>query len=385
MSWASVKLEDICDVRDGTHESPKYVETGFPLLTSKNFSSGVVDYQGANLISDFDFRIINKRSKVELGDIVMPMIGTIGSPVIIDFEPDFAIKNVALIKFNGSTIDRRYLLRVLDGPLFKSHVQKAGRGGTQKFLSLRDMRQFHLPLPPLEEQKRIAAILDQADDIRRKRQASIDRLNQLGQAIFHEMFGDLLLSEDGAANLGDVCDVRDGTHDSPKYVDCGYPLLTSKNFSGGSIDYSGSNQISQQDYALINKRSKVDKGDIVMPMIGTIGSPVIVDFEPDFAIKNVALIKFPDGRMNQEFVRQVLDGSLFKSHVAGKGRGGTQKFISLGDIRGFKIPFPSIERQNAFAESMKKLREERSRHMDWRSRIESLFASLQHRAFTGQL
>lgn len=258
-------------------------------------------------------------------------------------------------------------------------------GVAQPFIKPSDVKAHKIILPPLEEQKRIAAILDQADDIRRKRQHAIERLNQLGQAIFHEMFGDLLLSNDGTAKLGDVCDVRDGTHDSPKYVDEGHPLLTSKNFSAGSIDYNGSNRISDRDYALINKRSKVDKGDIVMPMIGTIGSPVIVDFDPDFAIKNVALIKFKNGLMNQEFVRQVLDGALFKSHVASKGRGGTQKFISLGDIRDFKIPFPSIDRQNAFAEIMRRLRAEVVRNMGVKHRTDSLFASLQHRAFTGQL
>jgi type I restriction enzyme S subunit len=284
---------------------------------------------------------------------------------------------------------------VLDGSYLARWLQQQWQSGcfrsmckqwvNQATVGKDSLLNLEIPLPPLEEQKRIAAILDQADDIRRKRQHAIDRLNQLGQAIFHEMFGDLLLSNDGTAKLGDVCDVRDGTHDSPKYVDEGHPLLTSKNFSAGSIDYKGSNLISDKDYALINKRSKVDKGDIVMPMIGTIGSPVIVDFDPDFAIKNVALIKFKNDLMNREFVRQVLDGSLFKSHVASKGRGGTQKFISLGDIRDFKIPLPSMDRQNAFAEVMRRLRAEVFRNMDVKHRTDSLFASLQHRAFAGDL
>jgi len=134
--------------------------------------------------------------------------------------------------------------------------------------------------------------LDKADELRRKRQRALVCLNQLGQAIFIEMFGDLLVSKEEAVALGEVCDVRDGTHDSPMYVDVGFSLMTSKNFSRGRIDYSGAKLISEADFIDINKRSKVDRGDIIMPMIGTIGGPVVVDFDPDFAIKNVALIKF---------------------------------------------------------------------------------------------
>ena len=92
--------------------------------------------------------------------------------------------------------------------------------------------------------------------------------------------------------LGDICDVRDGTHNSPKYHDSGYPLVTSKNLSKGFVDFTDCNLISKEDYDKINIRSKVDVGDILMPMIGTVGNPVIVQIEPEFAIKNVALIKF---------------------------------------------------------------------------------------------
>jgi type I restriction enzyme S subunit len=267
----------------------------------------------------------------------------------------------------------------------RAQLELLGNGATFKEVSKAIVERIEIPLPPLDEQKRIAAILDQADELRRKRQRAIDRLNQLGQAIFHDMFGDLLRTQCRKAPLGEVCDVRDGTHDSPKYVDEGFPLLTSKNFSAGCIDYKGANFISRDDFEKINKRSKVDKGDIVMPMIGTIGSPVIVEVEPDFAIKNVALIKFRDSGMNAEFVRQVLDGPLFQKHVSNKGRGGTQKFVSLGDIRAFEIPLPSSEQQSEFEEKMRVVRTERAKLASSFVLMEHLFTALQHRAFRGEL
>ena len=167
------------------------------------------------------------------------------------------------------------------------------------------------------------------------------------------MFGDTVLNPYNwnKEPLGKVCDVRDGTHDSPKYYDTGYPLVTSKNLSSGDIDFTDCSLICKNDFDKINERSKVDFGDILMPMIGTVGNPVIVKIKNDFAIKNVALIKFyKDTRVTNVYVKALLKSDYFDSEVLGKVRGGTQKFISLGDIRKLEILVPPIDLQNQFAE-----------------------------------
>src|SRR5690606_9492420 len=88
--------------------------------------------------------------------------------------------------------------------------------------------------------------------------------------------------------MSEVYDVRDGTHDSPKYQDEGYPLITSKNLKDGIITFDKIKYISEEDYISINKRSKVDIGDVLFAMIGTIGNPTVITEEPNYAIKNVA-------------------------------------------------------------------------------------------------
>ena len=91
-------------------------------------------------------------------------------------------------------------------------------------------------------------------------------------------------------------------------------------------------------------------GDIIMPMIGTVGKPVIVDIEPNFAIKNVSLIKFrSDSRVLNNYVRALLQSDYFDDAVLSKVRGGTQKFISLGDIRKLEILVPPMKLQEQFA------------------------------------
>lgn len=150
-------------------------------------------------------------------------------------------------------------------------------------------------------------------------------------------------------NLGVVCDVRDGTHDSPKYINDGYPLITSKNLVDGYIDFTNVNTISKEDLDSVNKRSKVDLGDILMPMIGTIGNPIIVKEDKIFAIKNVALIKFKQqSKVINVYIKALLESDYFENAVSGSKRGGTQKFISLGNIRTLPIAVPPIELQNEF-------------------------------------
>ncbi len=160
-TWPLKKLKDICDVRDGTHDSPKYVSSGYPLVTSKNLKNGAIDLENVNLISEKDYLEINKRSAVSRDDILMPMIGTIGNPVIVDSEPRFAIKNVALIKFpndNKKIIINKYLYYVLLGmtEIFEKHSS----GSTQKFISLNYIRNIEVPMPSLDLQREIVTELE---------------------------------------------------------------------------------------------------------------------------------------------------------------------------------------------------------------------------------
>ena len=182
--------------------------------------------------------------------------------------------------------------------------------------------------------------------------------------------------------LGKVCDVRDGTHDSPKYYDTGYPLVTSKNLSSGDIDFTDCSLICKNDFDKINERSKVDFGDILMPMIGTVGNPVIVKIKNDFAIKNVALIKFyNDTRVTNVYVKALLKSDYFDSEVLGKVRGGTQKFISLGDIRKLEILVPPIDLQNQFAEFVEQTDKLKFEVKEALNKLETLKKSLMQQYF----
>ena len=149
-SWVWTRLTDMFDVRDGTHDTPKYVAQGFPLVTSKNLYTGKLDMTDGKFISAEDHTKICERSKVDREDILFAMIGSIGNPVMVDIEPDFSIKNVALFKYySRSFSEPRFLHLYLT--FAAQRMREVAAGGVQSFVSLGFLRQYPFPLPPLGE------------------------------------------------------------------------------------------------------------------------------------------------------------------------------------------------------------------------------------------
>ena len=159
-SWKWVRLSDIIDVRDGTHDSPKYVPMGIPLVTSKNLSNGTIDYGNVKYITQEDADKINARSMVDDDDILFAMIGSIGNPVLVKKDREFCIKNMALFKKHANTdISMRYMYWFFFFIQYK--LKKEASGGVQSFISLSRFREYLVPLPPFAEQKRIVAKIEE--------------------------------------------------------------------------------------------------------------------------------------------------------------------------------------------------------------------------------
>ncbi|MCR5136883.1 MAG: restriction endonuclease subunit S [Oscillospiraceae bacterium] len=159
-SWKWVRFSNVVDVRDGTHDTPKYVASGIPLVTSKNLLDGKIDFETAKDISIEDATAINMRSHVDDGDILFAMIGTIGNPVLVKKDREFCIKNMALFKqIDASLLDMRYVLLFLQKA--QTDMKAIANASVQSFVSLNLLRNYLFPLPPLAEQKRIVARLEE--------------------------------------------------------------------------------------------------------------------------------------------------------------------------------------------------------------------------------
>ncbi|OFQ20356.1 MULTISPECIES: restriction endonuclease subunit S [Haemophilus] len=158
-SWCWVRLNDYLDVRDGTHDTPKYVVSGIPLVTSKNLNNGKLDFSNIKYISEEDHKQISLRSGVNVGDILFAMIGSIGNPVLIKENSNFSIKNIGLFKKYISDISMEYVYYML--LKLQGDMRKKSSGGVQSFVSLSFLRDYLIPLPPLNEQKRIVAKIEE--------------------------------------------------------------------------------------------------------------------------------------------------------------------------------------------------------------------------------
>ena len=139
--------------------------------------------------------------------------------------------------------------------------------------------------------------------------------------------------------------VRDGTHDSPKEVlSGGKPLVTTKHLKGGKIDFDKTYNISEEDFDKINKRSKVDKWDVLISMIGTVGEVYLVEEEPDYAIKNLGLFKIGD-ELNSKWLYFYLKSKLGQNQIRFLLQGSTQQYISLTSLREFSIFVPNDDKE----------------------------------------
>lgn len=183
--WEVLILSELCDVRDGTHDSPKYQDNGVPLVTSKNIVNDTLDLSNVSLISDNDALEIDKRSKVHKGDIIMSMIGTVGSAVLLNDAPEFCIKNVAL--FKPKKVMGSFLIQLIRSKYFQEALKDSIDGGIQKFVSLGTLRAMSITLPPEKEQRALAIIFTDMDNEIQTLEQRLTKTRQIKQGMMQQL------------------------------------------------------------------------------------------------------------------------------------------------------------------------------------------------------
>ena len=356
-----IKISDLLFFQEGPGvRNTQYTQSGVKLLNVANLVNGKVDLSTSDryisedeaygrykhfLCDDGDFIIASSGIKVEYFDRKMGFVDSSMLPLCM---------NTSTIRFkviDSKRLNIKYFMYYLKSIHFKQQLSKFITGSAQLNFGPSHLKKMNMPLVSLKEQNDIVEKLSKVELLLDKYNGEIKLLDELIKARFVEMFGNPANNPYNFSKmkLGKICDVRDGTHDSPKYQTVGYPLITSKNLTSGEIDFSNCNYIKEEDYKKINLRSEVTRGDIIMPMIGTIGNPIIVNTDIRFAIKNVALIKFNKNTLQNIYVKYFLGSDYFDFSVLRNIRGGTQKFIALKDLRDLDILVPPLELQNQFA------------------------------------
>lgn len=397
MKLVEKKLEELYIVKDGTHDSPKYVsaENGFPFLTSKNLKKGFIDLTEVDYVSEEDYKKINLRSKVDKGDLLFAMIGTIGNPVVVEEEPNFAIKNVALFKKNTDSNSLHYLKYILSSESFKKKLINDSTGGTQKFVSLGYLRKLKIPIPEkLSDQIRIAQILSQAESLIAQRKQSIGLLDELLKSTFLEMFGDPVRNEKGweISNIGKQCDVKGGKRipKESKLVEenTGYPYIKAGNIKKGKITTTDLEYLTPEVREQL-KKYIVERGDVCITVVGAnIGDVGIVPEELHLAnlTENANKLLIKDKRkINNIYLGYYLMMDFVQNNFNSNIRAAGVPKLAIFRIEQVELLMPPIELQTKFANIVEKVETLKTQYQQSLAELQNMYGVLSQKAFKGEL
>lgn len=355
--WFEKKLEEIATVERGKfsprpRNDPKFYNGEMPFIQTGDVANcGIYLEKYTQTLNEEGIKVSKVFPK---NSILITIAANIGDTAITRF-PVACPDSLVAIQPLENIANTHFLNNLLE--LKKEYLDSQATQNAQKNINLQVLKPLELVIPNYQEQTKIAEFLSAVDDKISQLSRQLELLNQYKKGVMQKIFSqEIRFKNDNGEDFGEweevplnfVCDVRDGTHDSPKYVKKGYALVTSKNLKDGKLDLTDISLISQTDFDNINKRSKVHTGDIIFGMIGTIGNPVLLK-ESNFAIKNVALIKEKDELLNK-FLIHFLNSSLFDRQVKVLNAGNTQKFLSLNQIRNLSVPKPTIQEQEKIAE-----------------------------------
>ncbi len=395
-NWVVKKLGEVYDVRDGTHDSPKYVKEGYALITSKNLKNDSLNYDNVNYITEQDYISINKRSKVDVGDVLFAMIGTIGNPIVIKDEPDFAIKNVALFKVPKNQ-DSHFLKYYLDSSSVIEKMSKDAKGATQKFVGLGYLRNFEIPLPPLPEQQHIVSILDEAFAAIAKAKANAEQNLKNAKELFESYLQGVFEKKgDGweTEKFVNLCNlITCGVAATPKYVDesIGVPFLSAQNVRNGEVVLDKFKYISKEFHQELTKKNKPQKGDILYSRVGAkYGEAGVVEHDFEFSVYvSVTLIKPKPEKLDNYFLKHLLNSPAIKEVARKSISSSGVPNLNVNDVREFLISYPSITIQKRIVSEIETMRSETQKletvYQKKIDDLEELKKSVLQKAFAGEL
>jgi len=246
----------------------------------------------------------------------------------------------------------------------------------------------HAPTSP-GDRERIAEILDKVDALRAKRRTALARLDTVTQSIFLDMFGDPVTNPKGwpTVRLGDLCTrITDGTHQPPKWSETGNPFLFVSNVISGELTFDTAKFISDETHVELTRRCPIEVGDVLYSTVGSYGVPALVRTERRFAFqRHIAHLKPDRSELDPEFLRVMLASPPLRRQADSVARGIAQKTVNLADIREFMVFKPPLDVQRELASSVTRVEAFKAMHRKAIGEFDGLFASIQHRSFSGEL
>ena len=383
----TVPLQQICDIQIGKTPSrsvPEYWGGELPWVTISDFAAGRIVTTTQERITRIGAAKSGSK-RIPRGTLLLSFKLSLGKRALsgCDLFTNEAI--AALHVLDHDVADRDYLYWALGSIDYDRLVDRAAKGKTLNKAKLKILK---IPLPPLDEQRRIAAILDAADALRDKRREALTQLDTLLQCTFLNMFGDPVTNPMGwdASPLADFC--KTGTGGTPSRG------KMQRYYEGGTIPWVKSGELREEvitstgehitETALKETNVKlVPKDALLLALYGaTVGRLGILGIQ---ATTNQAVCHIIPNTLRVDLRYMFHSLSNQVSYLIGRGVGGAQPNISQGIIKSLAIPLPPLDLQHRFAAIVESVEHQKASQRAHLAELDTLFASLQSRAFRGDL
>ena len=335
--------------------------------------------------------------------ILLSMYATIGETAINTIPVTTNQAILAIIpKDNFDTVFGAYILKYNDQRLIMQNIQS-----TQKNVNKGIVDNFKIPLPPLPEQQKIAAVLSAVQEAKEKTQAVIDATKALKKSMMKHLFTygpvppeetenvPLKETEIGkvpedweVVKLGEVVreKITDGTHKTPQYIENGIPFITITNLVNGKIDFSKCRFISEEEHNFLINRCKPEKDDVLLSKVGTLGLTAKICEKDNFSIfVQLALIKPKKEIINSDFLTYMLNSISIQNQIEIKSSQSTMKYIGVEKISQLQIPLPPLPVQQKIASILSAIDAKIEAEENKKKSLEKLFKTLLHNLMTAKI
>jgi type I restriction enzyme S subunit len=375
-------LGSVCRFLNGGTPSkavPEYFEGDIPWITSADIS-GPVASKARSFITDEAVKN-SAVNKVAAGAVLLVTRTGVGKVAVAANELCFSQDITALLP-DESKLDASYLVHFLLTK--KEHFLGLARGATIQGITRNVVSDLSIPLPPIPEQRRIAAILDQADALRAKRREALVQLDSLTQSIFIEMFGEISTNSKGwnTCTVGDVSDCIVPGRDKPKSFSGDIPWVTTSDLQHLELTLGSSKKIGLSDTEIDDVRARViPSGSVIISCVGDLG---IVSIAGAPMVVNQQLHSFQcHSNLNNIFLMYSL--ALQKPFMLAKASSTTLPYMNKTVCNSIPIVMPPLILQKTFAARIQAIESLKFSYRVALSELDSLFSSLQYRAFQSEL
>lgn len=378
MTAQTASLGDVAEFVNGVaFRETDWGDQGRPIIRIQNLNDASKPFNRT-------VRAVQDKNLARKGDLLVSWAASLG---VYEWDGEEACINQHIFKVvpDVTRVDQKYLRRALEASLVQ--MEQETHGATMKHITRDRFLGIPIQLPPLPEQRRIAAILDKADALRAKRREAIAKLDQLLQSVFLDMFGDPLAHPKvEVVELSELCaQITDGTHQSPRWSPSGIPFLFQSNVRPYRIDLDTKRTISREEYDALTARCPIQYGDVLFTIVGSYGNAAMVRTEEKFCFqRHIAHLKPLHGVLPQ-FLEAMLNQGAIKQQADERVTGIAQKTLILRELRRLKVLSPSLPKQQEFVKLAESIRQQKLVLVRNCTQLDTLFASLQHRAFSGTL